>query len=236
MISIGYHFVRSLSKPVILLFHLIFFSFVFSKFPVIDLFVSDLFYDPHTRTFLLDQNLLVKILRKFQYLLYVMIIIWALFALFGKALFFKNIARPDFSLKKIGIAILVTLALVPGATVNLYTKEYWGRPRPHQILHYGGNMPYVKVWVKTHYCLTNCSFVGGESSGAAWLSVFTVLVRRRYFKKTILCVTGFFITISYFRLAAGGHFLSDIIIGAAITFLLNDLILRAVLIRSRSED
>jgi membrane-associated phospholipid phosphatase len=119
-------------------------------------------------------------------------------------------------LRKIAL-VMSTLALATGVIVNMLLKQYWGRPRPFRIEELGGEQTFVLPGTISDQCVTNCSFVSGEASGAAWLFTFLLFVPKGWrwpVGMAIAVYAGFF---SGLRIAFGRHFLSDVVISALIT-------------------
>lgn len=118
------------------------------------------------------------------------------------------------------IFLLTTLILGPGVLVNLILKNNWGRPRPHTVDVFGGDLPYQPVWLPSSYCDTNCSFVSGEASSGIWL-IAVVLVAPIAWRFALLCfVLPLALILSINRIAFGGHFLSDTMISWGLTLFL----------------
>ena len=65
------------------------------------------------------------------------------------------------------VFLALTLALGPGLLVNGLLKEHWSRPRPGEVVEFGGSLA-PTPWDPRGRCEQNCSFVSGETSGAAW--------------------------------------------------------------------
>jgi membrane-associated phospholipid phosphatase len=117
------------------------------------------------------------------------------------------------------LLLVATLIVGPGLLVNALFKDHWGRPRPALVTDFGGELPYVDVWRITRYCLHNCSFVSGEASTAIWLMAVGFVVPRRY-RLPVLLVTGLYgLALSLNRIAAGRHFLSDVLLAWGVTAL-----------------
>lgn len=115
--------------------------------------------------------------------------------------------------------LLTTLILGPGVLVNLILKNNWGRPRPHTVDQFGGDLPYQPVWLPTDLCDTNCSFVSGEASAGIWL-VAAVFIAPVAWRLALLCfVLPLALILSLNRIAFGGHFLSDTLISWGLTLL-----------------
>jgi lipid A 4'-phosphatase len=109
--------------------------------------------------------------------------------------------------------VLASLAIGPGIVTNLIFKDHWGRPRPVETLPFHGDHPFVAAWQVSDACATNCSFISGEGSSAMWLLTFAVLVPLAWRGFALKVLIGFAIALSLNRIAFGGHFLSDVVIG-----------------------
>jgi membrane-associated phospholipid phosphatase len=115
------------------------------------------------------------------------------------------------------VFLALTLALGPGLLVNGLLKEHWSRPRPGEVVEFGGTLPFVPWWDPRGLCTSNCSFVSGETSGAAW-TVAPALLVPGAFRVVALGAAGVFtLVVGALRLAAGGHFLSDVLFAIALT-------------------
>lgn len=109
--------------------------------------------------------------------------------------------------------LATSMALGPGIVVNAVLKEVWGRPRPRQIVEFGGPMEFFPAWVPGGACPTNCSFPSGEASSAMWLVAFAFVVPARWRGPVLIAAVAWAAAISANRMAFGAHFLSDVVIG-----------------------
>jgi lipid A 4'-phosphatase len=126
------------------------------------------------------------------------------------------------------IYLLLVLATGPLALVNGLLKEHWGRPRPINILEFGGNMQFAPPWFISGQCESNCSFSSGEASGAFWLFAFTLLLPQKWKQSGMylaLLIGGF---VSFVRMAQGAHFFSDVMYSGMFLILLSLLCYRIV--------
>lgn len=111
------------------------------------------------------------------------------------------------------IFVFLVVALGPGLFVNAVFKPYWGRPRPREVIELGGKHEYRPFYApaigapgKSFPC-GHCSVA--FSFGAGWW-----LLRRR---RPVLATLGLAGSIAFGtmmgigRMAAGGHFLSDVV-------------------------
>ena len=188
-------------------------SAVFLAFPGIDPWFSNLFYD---NGFLVGRLQAFVALRDFWRQMTAVIVIVLVAVLIIKLIwpYRKSLLKP-----RDIVFILSTLAIGPGIVTNLIFKDNWGRPRPYQVVEYGGHDPFVGVWQITHYCGHNCSFVSGEGSSSMWLLTLAVLLPARWRPTGVRALLLFGALFSLNRVAIGAHFLSDVILAWWITLL-----------------
>jgi membrane-associated phospholipid phosphatase len=118
------------------------------------------------------------------------------------------------------IFLLVTFALGPGVLVNGVLKPHWPRPRPSEVIELGGTLAFVPWWDPRGACDGNCSFVSGEGSSAAWLAAPAVLLPPPWRAAALAGAIAWVAIIGIGRMAAGGHFASDIVFAAVFTWLI----------------
>ena len=139
-----------------------------------------------------------------------------------------------------GFAALLYL-LGPGLLVDVLLKPFWGRARPAQVSEFGGTLAFSPPHVLSHQCTSNCSFVAGEMAGAVALAVVLFLVLDRMKGRISLShrriVQGLILLVPLFvgvqRIAAGRHFLSDVLL-STIFVLLCAVLLKALILQPRS--
>ena len=118
-----------------------------------------------------------------------------------------------------GYIVLVFL-LGPGLLVNSLFKDHWGRARPVQVEQLGGTQMYTPPL----YYVANGdgrSFPSGHSSVGFAFIAFWFLWRERkpqWALAALILTLLFGITIGLTRMAAGGHFLSDVLWSAWLPF------------------
>lgn len=114
--------------------------------------------------------------------------------------------------RRYGLSLLAFF-LGPYVLVNLVLKSFSGRPRPHQTDLFGGDHPFMPAGSFSGRCENNCSFISGEAAGAGWLICLIPLLPPRLrlaFAPGIIAVS---LVTPAFRLAFGGHYLSDVTLG-----------------------
>lgn len=135
-----------------------------------------------------------------------------LLALFGLVMFVVSFKRPDFKQwKRAGVFLVLLLALGPGLLVNAVFKEYWGRPRPREIVQFGGKREFLQPW-QIGQDGKGRSFPSGHASAAFYLTAPFFIYRRRQKRLARIWLTGglvFGAFMSIARITQGGHFLSD---------------------------
>ncbi|MDP3405108.1 MAG: phosphatase PAP2 family protein [Brevundimonas sp.] len=190
-------------------------SLYFLLVPGVDLATSALFFS--TDGFALAQNPVLRALRKSSS--WVMGLM--LLGLIGAVLtgLWRGRGRLGGPARR-GAVLLAGLALGSGLLVNGLFKSLWGRARPIQIDTFGGPADFTPAWWISDNCASNCSFVSGEASSAAWMVAVVVLMvpaaHRRWALPAVLVYAG---ALSLNRLVFGGHFLSDILLSWAMTAL-----------------
>ncbi|QEM67343.1 phosphatase PAP2 family protein [Geobacter sp. FeAm09] len=110
-----------------------------------------------------------------------------------------------------GAFLVLLLALGPGVLVNAVFKDHWGRPRPCEIVQFGGSRQFLHPW-QPGIDGQGRSFPSGHSAAAFYLTAPFFVYRRT---RPALAAgwlaggLGFGLLMSYARIAQGGHFLSD---------------------------
>jgi lipid A 4'-phosphatase len=116
------------------------------------------------------------------------------------------------------VFLVVCLATGPGLIVNWVFKDHWGRPRPRDVVEFGGSMTYMPALVPGGMCERNCSFVAGHPSTVFWMVAFGFLLTgaARYTVFALATSVGFVAGAG--RIVQGAHFLSDVVFSFVFTF------------------
>jgi lipid A 4'-phosphatase len=113
----------------------------------------------------------------------------------------------------------------PGLLVDVLLKPLWGRARPAEVQEFGGTLAFTPPHLPSGQCSSNCSFVAGEVSGAVALAVALALLLSRpnltplAHRAAIALITLLPLYTGFQRIAAGRHFLSDVLLSAIFTLL-----------------
>ncbi len=123
-----------------------------------------------------------------------------------------------------GLYILLVLGIGSGLFCHAILKESWGRPRPKQVIEYGGYAPYSPVWkIAPKEAEHQRSFCSGHATMGYLFFTLYFIGRRR--QNNLLAIIGLLLAISLggvlslTRIVQGGHFLSDTLVSALIMWL-----------------
>lgn len=211
---------------------------VFNRFPGIDVTVAGWFFterpcpDGHPREscggFLAmsDPNLMMvrEVLHYLPVSIAIALILAAIPAGFSDKARLRLFSRGAMT----AVATILISSLV---IVNLILKEFVGRPRPINTDLFAGDLPFVEAGRFTDYCASNCSFVSGEASTGFWLVCLVPLFPARFRPLAWVITLSLASVTAGLRMAFGGHYLSDVVLGAGITLTVFSVL--AVLGRSR---
>ena len=125
------------------------------------------------------------------------------------------------------VFLIASLAIGPGLIVNLGMKDHLHRPRPVHLQEFGGEAPF-KAWYEFDgACAKNCAFPSGEASQGFWMVAPALLAPPPWRPLAIAAALAYGVAMSLLRLAFGGHFLSDVIVGALISLIVIQALKRA---------
>lgn len=118
-------------------------------------------------------------------------------------------------LRKGALTMVLTLLIGPGLITNSLLKEYWSRPRPKQVIEFGGNAPFRPFYAPhfSHNGEARKSFPSGHATmGFYYLSLALPAYRsrRRWLFLGATALTLFMgLSLSVARVIQGAHFVSD---------------------------
>lgn len=132
--------------------------------------------------------------------------------------------------RPLAMLVALSMAIGPGLFVNAIFKEYYGRPRPVEVLEFGGTREFAPVW-EPHIGQGGKSFPSGHASmGFFWLTfaVFYSERNRRVAVTWLLVALVHGGCMGFSRIAEGGHWLSDILWAAGMVYLTAWFLYRAL--------
>ncbi|MBM3547555.1 MAG: phosphatase PAP2 family protein [Alphaproteobacteria bacterium] len=180
-------------------------AIIFTLWPGIDLAAAKLFF--HDGRWLGSERAGVEGFRRLAAILVfgvpvVAVLLWLLGRVIG---------RPTGG--RAAIVLALSLALGPGLIINGILKEHWGRARPSQTAEFGRDKIFTPALRPTDQCERNCSFASGEAALGFGLTALALVIGR-----SVWLIPGLVlgVMLALVRMAAGGHFLSDVIFGGLI--------------------
>lgn len=186
-------------------------SAIFIFFPQIDLSISALFYDGTTfpaNGTLIEEFFYISV-KPIIILLATSTLLLFLYNFFGK----KNILDVN---AKVVLYILLVLSIAPGLIVNVVLKDNWERARPSQTTNFGGDKEFSPAFIPTNQ--DGYSFSSGHAAAAFSLIGFVLLAKKR--KKIWMSIALLYAAgVGIARIAAGGHFFSDVITSFFIVYI-----------------
>jgi len=186
---------------------------LFAVAPQLDLQLSHLFFDDATRRFPVATDPLAMWVRSASMWVFIAFAVCVAAAAVARIAFPHRFPVPG----RVVVFLALTLALGPGLLVNGLFKEHWSRPRPGEVVEFGGTLPFMPWWDPRGGCAQNCSFVSGETSQATW-AVAPALLMPGGLRVVALGTVGIFTAVvGGLRLAFGGHFASDVLFATLLT-------------------
>jgi membrane-associated phospholipid phosphatase len=132
----------------------------------------------------------------------------------GRRLGATNLAAPSGHAM---IFLIASLIIGSGLIVNLGLKDHSHRPRPVHVREFGGDMEF-RPWDKFDgACKKNCAFASGEAASGFWMLAPALLAPPPWRALAIAASVTYGVATSALRVAFGGHFLSDVLIGGLIS-------------------
>jgi len=190
---------------------------VFAVYPQFDLDLSALFFDPATHTFDAAASVPLAILRDAAAWLITLLVAPAFLALLGKLIFPR---RRMLISGRAASFLIAALALGPGLMANTLLKDHWGRSRPFYVTEFGGSDRFTPWWDPRGPCPDNCSFIAGEPAGAFWTLAPAALAPPQWRLAAYGGALAFGVGMGAARMAAGGHFFTDVVFAGVFMFLL----------------
>jgi membrane-associated PAP2 superfamily phosphatase len=123
---------------------------------------------------------------------------------------------------RLALFLVLLLILGPGVVVNEVFKKHYGRPRPREVVDFGGEQNFVPA-LKPNFSGEGRSFPSGHASmGFYWLGLFVYWYGTRR-RDAWLCLAAGLIQgglMGAGRILQGGHWLSDVMWSAGFIYLI----------------
>ncbi|MDY0152779.1 MAG: phosphatase PAP2 family protein [Candidatus Cloacimonas sp.] len=123
--------------------------------------------------------------------------------------------------RKITIYLVLAMLIGPGIIVNSILKDNWGRPRPRDVVEFGGNYAYEEP-LTYDVSSPGKSFPCGHATTGFYFFALAFVLR----KKSHLLSSGVFFLaavwgsiIGWVRVGQGGHFASDVLWAGVLVYL-----------------
>ncbi len=120
---------------------------------------------------------------------------------------------------KLSAYLIAVMILGPGIIINSVLKQNWGRPRPRDVVEFGGYYQFEQICDYDRSSGGN-SFPCGHASMGFFFFAPAILLRRSKLKFYALLLFSwvFGLSIGLARIIQGGHFASDVIWSAMIVY------------------
>jgi lipid A 4'-phosphatase len=188
---------------------------VFGFYPQLDIAIARWFYDSTTHDFVGRSETIVHVRDAATYLI-AALVAPAVLAIVGKLVMpGRRMLIPG----RAALFLTVSLAVGPFLIANVGLKNVWGRMRPLDIVQFGGADRFTPWWNPSGPCPENCSFVGGEAASAFWTLAPAALTPPQWRPLAYAAAVLFGSGIGALRMAAGGHFFTDIVFAGVFMFL-----------------
>lgn len=128
--------------------------------------------------------------------------------------------------RKLSLLLFLTMAIGAGLMVHLLLKDQWGRPRPRQVIEFGGHQEYRPFYSPNflNQPEPSKSFPCGHCSTGFYFFALALVFQRggrlRYYRNTLIFALCYGSLIGLARMAQGGHFFSDVVFCAWIMWVI----------------
>ena len=190
---------------------------VFATDPLLDLQFAASFHQPEVQEIVHGLYPYLEALREYNASLTAVFVLLAIGSIAVRLIWPRG---PMLMPARAALLIVAAFALGPALLVNGVLKPYWPRPRPSAVIELGGTLPFVQWWDPRGACDGNCSFVSGEASAAYATLALAAVVPPPWRYPAIGAALIYGTVIGLVRIAAGGHFLTDIIFSGIFTTLI----------------
>jgi lipid A 4'-phosphatase len=120
------------------------------------------------------------------------------------------------------VYLFLVLILGAGLIVNLALKNNFGRARPRDVAEFGGTKIFTPAFVPSKQCTENCSFSSGEGAAGFFALALALALSKR--RRIFAVALGIGVVVSFGRVAAGAHFLSDVVVSFFVMLIVADVL------------
>ncbi|MCP4751122.1 MAG: phosphatase PAP2 family protein [Proteobacteria bacterium] len=173
----------------------------------LDLWISHCFYDAAQKKWVLEDSIFVTFVYDFGPLATVAIFLWSLIKLV-----LSYVVPSQFHVRAKSYLIIISIFLVPVFLTHAVVKDAWKRPRPRDTVEFGGNHRFHRVLEVADGEFQGKSFPSGHSAAGFILVFGYFLLKGKSRARSSISLFGailFGCWLSFARIAAGGHYLSD---------------------------
>ena len=188
-------------------------SILFTKWPKIDVLFSNIFFSSINKKFYFENNKTLYFIGNLAYFFMSLLLIYNIFSIIRKTIHYKLI---NINLFKKEVIFLLTFFIGSTLVIQGFMKHYFGRPRPIDIINFGGSKDFIPAYHISSQCKYNCSFVSFHTSIGVLLIIFSLERVNKIRKKLATFSCLFLGCFGLTRILQGRHFLSDVIISAYI--------------------
>ncbi|MBI9020945.1 MAG: phosphatase PAP2 family protein [Verrucomicrobia bacterium] len=174
----------------------------------IDFVAADLFFNGNAGRWFLKSDLIVKLIYELTpipaFIIFGVSVMIVLGSIWKKT--WRRFVRQ-------ALCWILVMALGPGLVVNSIFKDWYGRPRPKQIVEYGGKMEFCPVWVVGEPGEAKSFPCGHASVGFYFMAGYFCWWRRNHRRALFWLITGLAagIVLGLARMACGAHWFSDVV-------------------------
>ena len=218
----------SLRIPAVLGFAALVTAVVFYLAPAIDLTVAEAFYVGRNR--FAGQTPLGEMARRLAYWVPTAAFVASIAVHLARRL---GLWRGRAPTGRAAVVLGLSFAIGPGLLANTVLKDHSHRPRPYQTVNFGGDDAFRPFYTFDGACVRNCSFVSGEGAAAFWTIAPALMLLPPLRGAVVAGSLVFAVAVGTLRMSFGGHYLSDTIFAALLTWSVIWLAWRMVLGRRR---
>jgi len=121
----------------------------------------------------------------------------------------------------IGSYLVLAMIIGPGLIANTILKDNWGRPRPREIVNFGGNYAYEEP-LSIDTSSPGKSFPCGHATTGFYFFALALVLRKwrpRLANGVLLFAVVWGTVIGWIRIGMGGHFASDVLWAGGLVYL-----------------